>query len=93
MVNVKFLMMILKKKIMNEKISINNIMSSNELVIPDFKFKNNLEKHSVVFGLIAQVSDHIKKIPNFEKLRVELELIKLVCRIVENIVNSKTIYP
>ena len=61
-------------------------MSSNQLTIPDFKFRNNLEKHNLVFGLIQQVSAHIKEIPNFDKLRVELELIKLVCRIVENIV-------
>lgn len=67
---------------------------SNDLTIPDIDFKNNLKKHNLVYSLIDGVAEKIKQIPQFEKLRVEIELVKTVCNIVENFIkrgNNKKI--
>ena len=62
---------------------------SNEVSLPDIHFKNNLKKHNVVFSLIEKIAEKIKLIPQYEKLRVEIELVKTVCNIVENMVVKK----
>ena len=67
-------------------------MSVNEIILHDIKFKNNLSKHNVVYSLIDQISSKIKLIPQYEKIRIEIELVKCVANIVENYVqknNSK----
>ena len=64
-------------------------MSVNQIVLPDIKFKNNLSKHNIVYSLIDQISDKIKLIPEYEKIRIEIELVKCVCNIVENYVKKK----
>ena len=60
-------------------------MSVNQINLPDIKFKNNLSKHNIVYSLIDQISEKIKLIPEYEKIRVEIELVKTVCNIVEKI--------
>ena len=62
---------------------------TNNVNITDVGFKNSLKKHNLVYSLIEQVSEKIKSIPQHEKLRVEIELIKTVCLIVENMVSKK----
>ena len=62
---------------------------SNNITITDVGFKNSLKKHNIVYSLIEQVSEKIKQIPQHEKLRVEIELVKNVCLIVENMVSKK----
>ena len=62
---------------------------SNNVTITDVGFKNSLKKHNIVFSLIEQVSEKIKQIPQYERLRVEIELVKTVCNIVENMVSKK----
>ena len=64
-------------------------MSVNQINLPDIKFKNNLSKHNIVYSLIDQISEKIKLIPEYEKIRVEIELVKTVCNIVENYVKNK----
>ena len=64
-------------------------MSINQINLPDIKFKNNLSKHNIVYSLIDQISEKIKLIPEYEKIRVEIELVKTVCNIVENYVKNK----
>jgi len=64
-------------------------MSVNKINLPDIKFKNNLSKHNIVYSLIDQISEKIKLIPEYEKIRVEIELVKTVCNIVENYVKNK----
>lgn len=67
-------------------------MYVNQIILPEIKFKNNLSKHNIVYSLIEQIGEKIKKIPQYEKIRVEIELVKTVCNIVENYVqknNSK----
>ena len=67
-------------------------MSVNQIILPEIKFKNNLSKHNIVFSLIEKIAEKIKLIPQYEKIRVEIELVKTVCNIVENYVqknNSK----
>ena len=63
-------------------------MSLNEVTLPDIKFKNNLKKHHLTFSLIEQIAEKIKQIPSYELLRVEIELVRTVCNIVENYVKS-----
>ena len=63
-------------------------MSLNEVTLPDIKFKNNLKKHHLTFSLIEQIAEKIKQIPSHELLRVEIELVRTVCNIVENYVKS-----
>ena len=63
-------------------------MSLNEVTLPDIKFKNNLKKHHLTFSLIEQISEKIKQIPSHELLRVEIELVRTVCNIVENYIKS-----
>jgi hypothetical protein len=62
---------------------------ANILTVPDITFKNSLKKHNLVFGLIEKVAEKIKLIPQHEKLRVEIELVKTVCNIVENMISKK----
>ena len=67
-------------------------MSVNQIILPDINFRNNLSKHNVVYSLIDQISSKIKLIPQYEKIRIEIELVKCVANIVENYVqknNSK----
>ena len=66
-------------------------MSINKIILPEIKFKNNLSKHNVVYSLIEQISEKIKQIPQYEKIRIEIELLKCVCNIIENYIkkNSK----
>lgn len=64
-------------------------MSVNQVNLPNVKFKNNLSKHNIVYSLIEQISEKIKLIPQHEKLRTEIELVKTCCNIVENLVQRK----
>ena len=66
-------------------------MSVNQIILPEIKFKNNLSKHNIVYSLIEQITEKIKQIPQYEKIRIEIELVKCVCNIIENYVkkNSK----
>ena len=66
-------------------------MSVNQIILPEIKFKNNLSKHNIVYSLIEQITEKIKLIPQYEKIRIEIELVKCVCNIIENYVkkNSK----
>ena len=57
-------------------------MSVNEIILPDIKFKNNLSKHNVAYSLIDRISSKIKLIPQYEKIRIEIELVKCVANIV-----------
>ena len=62
---------------------------SNNISIADIKFKNSLKKHNIIYSLIEKVAEKIKLIPQYEKLRVEIELVKTVANIVENMVSKK----
>ena len=47
-------------------------MSVNQIILPEIKFKNNLSKHNIVYSLIEQITEKIKKIPQYQKLRIEI---------------------
>jgi len=61
-------------------------LSSNEIILPDIKFRNTLKKHNINF--IEQISDKIKKIPQYDKIKIEIEMIKCVCNIIENVIKN-----
>ena len=63
-------------------------MSCNEIILPNIKFRNTLKKHNISFSVIEQISEKIKKIPQYESIRIELELVKCVCNIIENCIKK-----
>ena len=65
---------------------------NTEFTLPDIFLKNNLDKHNIYYNLIQAISNKIILIPEFHRLRTEIELIKLICNIVENsVVKSQLI--
>lgn len=65
---------------------------NTEFTLPDIFLKNNLDKHNIYYNLIQAISNKIILIPEFQRLRTEIELIKLICNIVENsVVKSQLI--
>lgn len=66
---------------------------NESLEIPDLLYlKNNMDKHNIYYSLLKLVTEKIRLIPNYEILKNEIELVLLVCNIIENIVkkNNKT---
>ena len=62
----------------------NNLFTSNDVTISDIGFKNKLKSHNLYFSLINQIVDLVTKIPEFNKLRCETELVRTVCNLIEN---------
>jgi len=60
--------------------------SNNNVTLPDIAFKHKLKHHNYYYGLVSKISDLIMNIPEYgrDNIRVELELIRTVCNIVEN---------
>jgi len=65
-----------------------NEKMSNDVEISTVYYKHNLKKHNIIFGLIDKIAENIKKIPNYESIRVEIELVLTVSNIVENYVSK-----
>ena len=61
---------------------------NDEVVIADVKYSHNLKKHTIVFGLIEKIAEKIKQIPNYESIRLEIELVLTVANIVENYITK-----
>ena len=61
-----------------------NLFNVNDVSISDIGYKNKLKHHHIYFSLINKIVDLITKIPEFNKLRCEMELIRTVCNIIEN---------
>ena len=59
-------------------------LNTLEFTLPDIFLKNNLDKHNIYYNLIQAISNKILLIPEFHRLKTEIELIKLICNIVEN---------
>ena len=57
---------------------------NSEFAIPDIYLKHSLDKHNVYYNLLKIISDKIIAIPEFQKLKTETELVKLVSNLVEN---------
>ena len=67
-------------------------MERNKLKLPKFKLNSNLLKlHYTYETLLVDIVEELKKIPNLEHLRMNPELTKMVCQVVEEICYSKTI--
>ena len=66
---------------------------NESLEIPDLLYlKNNMDKHNIYYSLLKLVTEKIRLIPNYEILKNEIELVLLVCNLIENIVkkNNRT---
>lgn len=48
------------------------------------KFKNSLSKHAIEQELMVLLIDSVKKIGNYDKLKLNIELTSYVCNIIEN---------
>jgi len=60
------------------------LFSVNNVTTCDITYKNKLKSHFIYFILIDKIVDLITKIPEFNKLRSEAELVRTVCNIIEN---------
>lgn len=60
------------------------LFNVNDVSISDIGYKNKLKSHHIYFSLIDKIVDLITKIPEFNKLRCETELVRTVCNIIEN---------
>ena len=70
--------------------------SVNDIEIADIYFKNKLQEHNIYFQLVEKIASKIKLIPNYSNLRIEIELIKTICNLIENAIkkgNSKRSNP
>ena len=62
----------------------NTLFTSNDVKISDIGFKHKLKSHHIYFSLVNQIVDLVNKIPEFQKLRCETELVRTICNMVEN---------
>jgi len=65
--------------------SINDI---NNISLPDIYIKNSLDKHVTYNVILKSIVDKLNEIPELHKLRVNVDLIKLVVNIIENLVEK-----
>jgi hypothetical protein len=61
-----------------------NLFNVNDVSLSDIGYKNKLKSHNIYYTLINQIVDLITKIPEFNKLRCETELVRTVCNMIEN---------
>jgi len=71
--------------------------SSNNLCYPEIdttiQLKGNLKKHMHYYSLLNQICDLILKIPEIQKMKIhnsntiELELVLIVCNLIENAIS------
>ena len=60
------------------------LFTSNDVTLSDIGFKNKLKSHHIYFSIINQVYELVTKIPEFNKLRCETELVRTICNMIEN---------
>ena len=67
-------------------------MEAEVKIVSTSKVKNTLASHLLVNQLIAHFVEIIKKVPNYEVLRMDKELIKKICKdVYKTIKSSKTL--
>lgn len=66
---------------------------NKNFTIPDINIKNGLSEHFVTENIIKEVTEKVKTIPNYHLLKNEVELLKFICNIIENMIlkNKKKI--
>ena len=67
-------------------------MEQNQIKLPKFKLNSQLLKlHYTYETLLADIVKELQKIPNLEQLRMNPELTKMLCSVVEQVCVSKSI--
>lgn len=67
-------------------------MEQNAIKLPKFKLNSQLLKlHYTYESLVVAIIEELNKIPNLQQLKLNPELTKMLCCVVENITVSKTI--
>ena len=70
--------------------STKDVNLTSPVIDNSIKLKGNLKKHMTYYSLLSQICELIKKIPEFERLKIananviELELVLIVCNLIEN---------
>ena len=64
-------------------------ISATPTLLHHFKLENNLYFHWKYYKAIDTVSGFITQIPNFHELRIDPELTKLACNLVEILISKK----
>ena len=54
-----------------------------------FKFKNKINSHVVFNNTVKQIIEEIQKIPKYNDLKGNPEIVLMVCNCVENIITKK----
>jgi hypothetical protein len=54
-----------------------------------FKFKNKINSHVVFNNTVKQIVEEIQKIPKYNELKGNPEIVLMVCNCVENIITKK----
>ena len=54
-----------------------------------FKFKNKINSHVVFNNTVKQIAEEIQKIPKYNDLKGNPEIVLMVCNCVENIITKK----
>jgi hypothetical protein len=53
-----------------------------------FKFKNKINSHVVFNNTVKQIVEEIQKIPKYNELKGNPEIVLMVCNCVENIITK-----
>ena len=56
-----------------------------------FKIKNKINSHVVLNNTVKQIVEEIQKIPKYNELKGNPEIVLMVCNCVENIITKKDI--
>lgn len=65
-------------------------MENHKIILPKFKLDRTLKDHFTYTSLLAAIVDELKKIPKLDELKGNIELTKMICVVVEQIVSAKS---
>ena len=63
-------------------------MSLPTPTLPLVALKNSLHSHVLEQSIIAQILEAMRKIPNIDKLKNDMEIVNHVCNLVENMISN-----
>ena len=64
-------------------------MEQNKIQLPKFKLLNKLKLHCTYGSLVECIIEEIKKIPDLNSLKMNPDLTKMICTVVEEICSDK----
>lgn len=65
-------------------------MEIHKIQLPKFKLDKTLKDHYTYTSLLSAIVDELNKIPKLQELKGNIELTKMICTVVEQIVSAKS---